>query len=148
MNYIFKYLSSSVALFFVFEVSNYAYVGSPLPVSYTYHFLSSLCTAFFTSVPFFSLFSFLSSVFLTVFSERSILLYIFSKFVLISVFFSFLFFPSALPAGAHDLLLPATFFLSSSIISALLFSFIEIIAHSIFFTHAKMVWIQFSSPLC
>lgn len=60
LNYIFKYLSSSIALFFVFEVSNYAYVGSPLPVSYTYHFLSSLCTAFFTSVPFF--FSFLISV--------------------------------------------------------------------------------------
>ena len=99
-------------------------------LSLTYYFLSSLSSAF---PPPFSFFPFLSSV---IHVPRCIFCKVcpLCSFQVCLHFRSFL--PSvvlwALPAHIHYLLLPASFFLNRSTISVLLFSFIEVIAHSIF----------------
>ena len=80
-------LSCSLILCFSAEVSDYAYIGSPLPVTSFLVFLQRFSLLFH-----FSLSSPLSSMSLAVFSARSVLLHALSESVFISVVSSLLFF--------------------------------------------------------
>ena len=79
-------MSCSLILCFSAVVSDYAYIGSPLPIISFLVFLQLFPLLFH-----FSLFSPLSSMSLAVFSARSVL-YALSKSVFISVVFSLLLF--------------------------------------------------------
>ena len=121
------YLSRSLIPCFSAEVSDYASIGSPLPILSFLVFLPLFSLLFH-----FPLFSRLSSMSLhCIFCKICPPSCSFQVFF-ISIVFSLLFFSWVLPAHIHYLLLPASFFLSRSIISILLFSFAEVIAHSIF----------------